>query len=80
VHDGKAVRRTVQIGIRTESNVQITNGLAVGEIVITSGIQQLRAGQSVKVNATEPAGSAVKKITVEQNAGDDLSKRATPAS
>ena len=80
VHDGKAVRRTVQIGIRTESNVQITDGLAVGEMVITSGIQQLRAGQAVKVNSADPSANPVKQITVEQNPGDDLSKRSTPAS
>jgi membrane fusion protein, multidrug efflux system len=80
VHEGKAVRRPVQIGVRTESSVQIIDGLAAGETVITSGIQQLRAGQAVKVTPIEPAVSAVKQITVEQNETDDAAKRSTPAS
>lgn len=49
VVQGKAVRRAVQTGVRTESSVQITSGLAAGDVVITSGQQQLRAGQSVQI-------------------------------
>jgi membrane fusion protein (multidrug efflux system) len=60
VRDGKAVRRPVQTGMRTESNVQITEGLAPGDVVITSGIQQLRAGQPVAVAAAEDAPPAKK--------------------
>lgn len=46
---GKAVRRSVQIGVRTETSVQIVSGLAAGDVVITSGQQQLRAGQPVQI-------------------------------
>lgn len=45
--DGKALRRPVQTGTRTESAVQILSGLQPGDVLITSGLQQLRAGQAV---------------------------------
>ena len=47
--EGKAVRRIVQTGVRTETSVQIIAGLAAGDVVITSGQQQLRAGQTVQI-------------------------------
>jgi membrane fusion protein, multidrug efflux system len=49
VKDGKAERRAVQTGTRTESTVHILSGLAAGDVVITSGLQQMRAGQDVVV-------------------------------
>jgi membrane fusion protein (multidrug efflux system) len=49
VSEGKAVRRAVETGMRTESAVQILSGLKAGDIVITSGLQQLRAGLPVNV-------------------------------
>lgn len=61
VRDGKAVRRAVQTGMRTESNVQIVEGLAPGDVVVTSGVQLLRAGQAVQVAGAEPAKGAGKK-------------------
>ncbi|MCX6953330.1 MAG: efflux RND transporter periplasmic adaptor subunit [Verrucomicrobia bacterium] len=64
IQDGKAVRKAVQTGVRTETSVQILSGLSVGDVVITSGQQQLRAGQAVVVDhppsvaAAKPAGKA----------------------
>ncbi|MEL6613096.1 MAG: hypothetical protein AAFQ53_13435, partial [Bacteroidota bacterium] len=49
VQDGQAQQRRVETGIRTENAVQITDGLAPGDTVITSGLQSLRAGQPVRV-------------------------------
>lgn len=70
VRDGKAVRRSVQTGMRTETNVQITQGLSAGDVVITSGIQQLRAGQAVSVSMTEGAAApAIKKPVDEKTDG-----------
>lgn len=48
VTDGKASRRTVETGTRTESMVQILTGLRAGDVVITSGLQQVRAGLAVQ--------------------------------
>jgi membrane fusion protein (multidrug efflux system) len=47
--DGKAERRAVEAGTRLESTVHILSGLAKGDVVITSGLQQMRPGQSIKV-------------------------------
>jgi membrane fusion protein (multidrug efflux system) len=49
VQDGKAERRAVEAGTRTENTVHVLGGLKAGDVVITSGLQQLRAGQSVIV-------------------------------
>ena len=45
--DGKAERRPVETGTRTASTIHILSGLSPGDVVITSGLQQMRAGQSV---------------------------------
>jgi membrane fusion protein (multidrug efflux system) len=47
VSDGKAERRMVETGTRTASTVHVLSGLKPGDVVITSGLQALRAGQSV---------------------------------
>lgn len=46
---GKAQPVAVQTGIRTETEIQITSGLAVGDTLITSGILQLRTGLPVQL-------------------------------
>lgn len=48
--DGKAERRAVQTGTRMENTVHILSGLAPGDVVITSGLQQMRPGQEVIVD------------------------------
>ena len=40
----------VEIGIRTESQVQVLKGLSVGDTVITSGVMQLRTGMKVSID------------------------------
>ena len=45
--DGKATRRAVEIGTRTANQVQILSGLAAGDRLIVSGLQQMREGLSV---------------------------------
>jgi membrane fusion protein (multidrug efflux system) len=46
--EGKVVRRVVETGTRTETMVQILSGLKVGDVVITSGLQQMRVGLPVE--------------------------------
>ena len=48
--DGRMHRRTVNIGIRSQTEVQITSGVKEGQIVITSGGYALSDGVKVKVN------------------------------
>lgn len=47
--DGRAERLRVRTGARTASRVQIVEGLQVGDVVLTSGVQQLRSGLPVQV-------------------------------
>ncbi len=51
--DGKAEPRAVETGIRTEKKVRIASGLEPGDLVITSGLLQLRPGLEVELQ--EPA-------------------------
>ncbi len=47
--DGRAESRKVETGIRAESVVQITSGLAEDDLVIITGIMQLQPGREVEI-------------------------------
>jgi membrane fusion protein (multidrug efflux system) len=49
LRNGKAVLQTVQTGDRTEDRVQITQGLQIGDTVLTTALMQVKAGMEVKV-------------------------------
>lgn len=53
VKDGKAEPRKIEVGIRTDRQVQIISGLAAGDSVITSGILQVKPGAKLKVSEVE---------------------------
>lgn len=57
VEDGKAKRQPIETGIRTEEAVQITSGVAPGDTVITSGLQTIRTGQSVRITDVRALGA-----------------------
>jgi membrane fusion protein (multidrug efflux system) len=46
---GTAQPRKVETGARTDANIEITDGLQVGDTVITTGIMQLKPGAPVKI-------------------------------
>ncbi len=48
--EGKAQRVRVTTGPRTSTQVQIIKGLNPGDVVLTTGVQQLRPGLAVKVD------------------------------
>ncbi|WP_291785653.1 efflux RND transporter periplasmic adaptor subunit [Cecembia sp.] len=48
--EGKVEERQVSIGTRTERYVQIVNGLNEGDLVLTTGVLQVRAGMPVNYN------------------------------
>jgi membrane fusion protein (multidrug efflux system) len=64
VLDGKAVRAKVDVGQRREGKVEITQGLAAGDLIVVAGQQRLRDGAAVtfKGAATLPpaAPAAIK--------------------
>jgi membrane fusion protein, multidrug efflux system len=47
--DGKAKEITIQTGLRTETLVEVTEGLSIGDSVIASGIMNLKNEQNIKV-------------------------------
>jgi membrane fusion protein (multidrug efflux system) len=47
--NGKAQSQKVEIGIRTDTQIQITSGLQAGDTVITTGIMQLKPDAPVKI-------------------------------
>jgi membrane fusion protein (multidrug efflux system) len=49
VKKGKMVPQKVKIGIRSDKVIQITEGLAVGDSVIQTGILQVKPGDAVRV-------------------------------
>ncbi len=53
VEDGTAQPRNVALGVRTDSTVQVTDGLSLRDTVITSGIQQLRSGLPIRIETLE---------------------------
>jgi membrane fusion protein (multidrug efflux system) len=55
VGDGRAEKRKIRLGERRVGNVQVVEGLAVGEMVVTEGTQKIRDGSPV---AVQPAAAA----------------------
>jgi len=58
VADGVAEKRLVRIGQRRVGDVQIVDGLAEGELVVTEGTQKLRDGAPVRLQGAPPAAVA----------------------
>lgn len=46
----EAEERTVEIGVRTDSEVQILSGLKEGDLVLTTGVLQARTGTALQIN------------------------------
>ena len=62
VAEGKAQERPVKIGLRTgDGSVEIVSGLAVGEVIVTTGSDRLANGMAVQAvePAAEPPAGAV---------------------
>jgi membrane fusion protein (multidrug efflux system) len=62
VKDGLAEKRLIHTGQRLVGSVQVTDGLAAGEVVVTEGTQKLRDGAEVRVvgatDAPQPEAAA----------------------
>ncbi len=55
VVDGRAQRQRIEIGLRRDGKVQVVNGLAETDSVVTAGVLKLRDGMAVSVVAPVPA-------------------------
>ena len=58
VVDGRAQRFKVEIGQRREGQVEVLQGLAAGDVVVTAGQLKLRDGSPVKIAAETAVGNA----------------------
>jgi membrane fusion protein (multidrug efflux system) len=58
IKNGVAARRPVETGTRTEALVHVLSGLAAGDVVITSGLQQMRDGLAVIADGLPQPASA----------------------
>jgi HlyD family secretion protein len=54
VENGRAVRKTVKLGLRGERVVEVLDGLAEGALVVPVENGRIRAGQAVRARAREP--------------------------
>jgi membrane fusion protein (multidrug efflux system) len=63
VENGMAVPRSIETGVRTADRLQVTRGLGADDIVLTSGLNQVRPGQAVRAGGAfdptqvRPAGT-----------------------
>lgn len=82
VVDGKAVSASVKTGLRTtvdgKAVVEITEGLAAGETVVTAGQIKIR-GNNVPVKPAEPPAGNPPNKPAESPAGNAPNKAAEPA-
>ncbi|MGL4993388.1 MAG: efflux RND transporter periplasmic adaptor subunit [Bacteroidales bacterium] len=53
---GKALPVNVKVGLRTESRLQIIEGISLGDTVLTTGVMQLRKGMEVSLDKVERVG------------------------
>ena len=53
--DGTARRQTVRTGLRTEDVVEVTDGLKTGDVVVTTGRQNVSEGAKLKVDTSKDA-------------------------
>lgn len=58
IENGVAARRPVETGTRTEALVHVLSGLHPGDVVITSGLQQMREGLAVIADGIPQPASA----------------------
>lgn len=49
IEEGRAVEKQVELGIRSPGLAEVRSGLAVGDVLITEGMQKVRSGAAVEV-------------------------------
>jgi membrane fusion protein (multidrug efflux system) len=56
VADGKASRREVQLGVRSQGVVEIVSGVQAGEQVVVGGLERMAEGMAVAPRSRAAAG------------------------
>jgi membrane fusion protein, multidrug efflux system len=57
VRNGQAARQEIEVGARTENMVQVLRGLSPGDVVLTTGLMEVRDGIAVEVRNINPEDS-----------------------
>ncbi|MEX2111000.1 MAG: efflux RND transporter periplasmic adaptor subunit [Gemmatimonadaceae bacterium] len=68
VDGGKASRRVVQLGARSQGVVEILSGIKAGELVVVGGLERMAEGMPVAANARAKSPSAPTAATPPQGA------------
>ena len=81
VIDGKTARVKVDVGQRRDGKVEITKGLAAGDVVVTAGQLKIRDGTAVQIAApAKPGAEAAPKSPAAAPAADVQGSSASPIS
>jgi membrane fusion protein (multidrug efflux system) len=67
--DERVERRPVQLGQRRPGRVEIREGLAPGERVVTHGLQVARPGEPVRVRAVQKPGQSLAELFAAEEPG-----------
>lgn len=68
VDGGKASRRVVQLGARSQGVVEILSGIKAGELVVVGGLERMAEGMPVAANARAKSQSTPTATTTPQSA------------
>ena len=63
VADGKAQRRVVQLGVRSQGLVEVLSGVQAGEQVVVGGLERMGEGVPVAPRRRAPAGDTAAAAT-----------------
>jgi membrane fusion protein (multidrug efflux system) len=67
--EGRAERREVELGLRRPGEVEVRDGLAAGERVVTHGAAGVRAGEPVRIRAVQRKGQPLEELLASEEAG-----------
>lgn len=71
VRSGRAVATPVEIGVRTNDQVHITDGLSPGDVVLTTGLLQVQDGSLVEVRNVESISPQTQMEHTDEMLGED---------
>ncbi len=69
--DGAVERREITVGARRRGEVEVTEGLAAGDLVVSHGADRLHAASTVELIGIEDATTSISEILRATREGDD---------
>ena len=62
VADGKASRRVVQLGARSQGEVEVLSGVEPGELVVVGGLERMAEGMPLAAQPRRKAGTLAPNV------------------